>query len=41
MPQPERVVDPHHHPRWTRNPAGLGAEGAGMRIFRNAVSALA
>jgi phosphoribosylformylglycinamidine synthase len=38
MPHPERNVDPLHHPRWTRN--GLGVEGDGLRIFRNAVRAL-
>lgn len=39
MPHPERHVDPLHHPRWTRR--GLAAEGDGLRIFRNAVAALA
>ena len=39
MPHPERFVDPLHHPRWTRR--GLGGEGDGLRIFRNAVKALA
>ena len=39
MPHPERFVDPLHHPRWTRR--GLGGEGDGLRIFRNAVRALA
>lgn len=38
MPHPERFVDPHHHPRWTR--LGARAEGDGLRIFRNAVRAL-
>ncbi len=38
MPHPERNVDPLHHPRWTR--IGLGREGDGLRIFRNAVRAL-
>ena len=38
MPHPERFVDPLHHPRWTRR--GLGGEGDGLRIFRNAVRAL-
>ena len=38
MPHPERFVDPLHHPRWTRE--GLGTEGDGLRIFRNAVNAL-
>jgi phosphoribosylformylglycinamidine synthase I len=38
MPHPERFVDPLHHPRWTRR--GLGGEGDGLRIFRNAVKAL-
>ena len=39
MPHPERFVDPLHHPRWTRN--GPKTEGDGLRIFRNAVRALA
>jgi len=39
MPHPERFVDPFHHPRWTRT--GPKAEGDGLRIFRNAVRALA
>ncbi len=38
MPHPERHVDPLHHPRWTRR--GLDREGDGLRIFRNAVTAL-
>jgi phosphoribosylformylglycinamidine synthase I len=38
MPHPERFIDPLHHPRWTRK--GLGVEGDGLRIFRNAVKAL-
>jgi phosphoribosylformylglycinamidine synthase len=36
MPHPERNIEPFHHPRWTRN--GTGAEGDGLRVFRNAVS---
>ena len=39
MPHPERFVDPFHHPRWTRT--GPKSEGDGLRIFRNAVKALA
>lgn len=39
MPHPERFIDPYHHPRWTR--LGPKAEGDGLRIFRNAVLALA
>jgi phosphoribosylformylglycinamidine synthase subunit PurQ / glutaminase len=39
MPHPERFIDPYHHPRWTR--LGPKAEGDGLRIFRNAVRALA
>jgi phosphoribosylformylglycinamidine synthase subunit PurQ / glutaminase len=35
MPHPERYVDPTQHPAWTRLP--LHAEGAGLRVFRNAV----
>ncbi len=36
MPHPERYVDPTQHYAWTRS-AGLPAEGAGLRLFRNAV----
>lgn len=36
MPHPERHVDPVQHPAWTRQVA-LGAEGAGLQVFRNAV----
>ncbi len=39
MPHPERHIAPWHHPRWTRR--GLGAEGDGLRFFRNALRALA
>jgi phosphoribosylformylglycinamidine synthase subunit PurQ / glutaminase len=39
MPHPERFVDPIHHPRWTRR--GLEGEADGLRIFSNAVKALA
>ena len=39
MPHPERFINPFHHPRWTRT--GPKAEGDGLRIFRNAVRALA
>ncbi|MCA9232338.1 MAG: phosphoribosylformylglycinamidine synthase I [Planctomycetales bacterium] len=35
MPHPERFVDPTQHPQWTRLPEI--AEGAGLRVFRNAV----
>ena len=35
MPHPERFQDAHQHPRWTR--LGLTGEGAGLRLFRNAV----
>jgi phosphoribosylformylglycinamidine synthase I len=35
MPHPERHIHPTNHPRWTR---GLPSkEGAGLRLFRNAV----
>ncbi len=37
MPHPDRFFDPLLDHRWTRN--GLKAEGDGLRIFRNAVSA--
>ena len=35
MPHPERFQHAHQHPRWTR--LGLTGEGAGMKLFRNAV----
>jgi phosphoribosylformylglycinamidine synthase len=35
MPHPERHALPTQHPRWTR--LGLGPEGEGLRLFRNAV----
>ncbi len=35
MPHPERHVEPHQHPRWTRE--GLKPEGDGLALFRNAV----
>lgn len=35
MPHPERFLFATQHPHWTR--LGLRGEGAGMRIFRNAV----
>lgn len=38
MPHPDRFFDPLLHPRWTRE--GLKSEGDGLRIFRNAVTAL-
>jgi len=37
MPHPERNLVPAHDPDWTRN--GLGEEGDGLAMFRNAVSA--
>ena len=39
MPHPDRFFDPLQHPRWTR--VGLKPEADGLRIFRNAVRALA
>jgi phosphoribosylformylglycinamidine synthase subunit PurQ / glutaminase len=41
MPHPERHVDPLQHPQWTRLAGKLPAHGAGMKIFKNAVAALA
>lgn len=38
MPHPERNIEPWHHPNWTR--AGLGGDGDGLRIFRNAIAAV-
>ncbi|MBN2310357.1 MAG: phosphoribosylformylglycinamidine synthase subunit PurQ, partial [Candidatus Hydrogenedentes bacterium] len=35
MPHPEAFVHPTNHPRWTREETG--EEGAGLRVFRNAV----
>ena len=35
MPHPEAYLEPTNHPRWTREPQH--AEGAGLRLFRNAV----
>jgi phosphoribosylformylglycinamidine synthase len=35
MPHPERHILPWQHPRWTRE--GLGLEGDGIFLFRNAV----
>ncbi|MHC4472235.1 MAG: phosphoribosylformylglycinamidine synthase I [Planctomycetota bacterium] len=39
MPHPERHLEPGHHPSWTRE--GLAEEGDGVRLFRNAVAAVA
>lgn len=39
MPHPERAIDPLQHPDWTRQ--GPRPEGNGLRVFRNAVRALA
>lgn len=41
MPHPERFVEAIHHPRWTRRGTPLDQPGDGLRIFRNAVAALA
>ncbi|MCG8451402.1 MAG: phosphoribosylformylglycinamidine synthase I [Pirellulales bacterium] len=35
MPHPERFIDPTQHPQWTR--LAPQPEGAGLRLFRNAV----
>lgn len=35
MPHPERFIFATQHPQWTRQ--GLKGEGAGMKLFRNAV----
>ena len=35
MPHPEAFLEATNHPRWTRD--GLQDEGAGLRVFRNAV----
>lgn len=39
MPHPERHIDPIQHPRWTRGDAG--ADGAGLKLFVNAVRSFA
>lgn len=36
MPHPERFIDRVQHPRWTREE--LSEEGAGLKLFQNAVS---
>ena len=36
MPHPERFIDRTQHPQWTRRPKF--DEGAGLQLFRNAVS---
>lgn len=36
MPHPERFIEPHQHPQWTRRPAG--AAGAGLKLFENAMA---
>jgi len=37
MPHPERHVEFHHHPTWTREGFGPDHEGDGLRVFKNAV----
>lgn len=37
MPHPERFIHHTQHPQWTRHPDGP-TDGAGLKIFRNAVS---
>ena len=36
MPHPERFIEPHQHPQWTRRPEQ--ASGAGLPMFENAVA---
>jgi phosphoribosylformylglycinamidine synthase len=38
MPHPERFIDPHLHPRWTRD--GARPVGDGLRIFQHALKAV-
>ncbi len=38
MPHPERFIDATQHPRWTRRAEPADGEGAGLKLFRNAVS---
>jgi len=40
MPHPERHIEFHHHPRWTRRELGPHNEGDGLRVFRNALAFL-
>jgi phosphoribosylformylglycinamidine synthase subunit PurQ / glutaminase len=37
MPHPEKFVDKHTHPRWTRRSEKVDDEGDGLRIFKNMV----
>jgi len=43
MPHPEAYASPLNHPQWARQEIGgvLPAEGAGLKMFRNAVESLA
>lgn len=36
MPHPERFIEPHQHPKWTRR--GATSAGEGFRVFQNAVA---
>ena len=40
MPHPERFVSPLHHPNWTRYPKNALPSPDGLKLFKNAVSAL-
>jgi phosphoribosylformylglycinamidine synthase len=41
MPHPERFVSPLHHPNWTRFPKDAPPTADGLKLFTNAVEALA
>lgn len=41
MPHPERFVSPLHHPNWTRFPKNALPTPDGLKLFTNAVAALA
>ncbi len=36
MPHPERFIEPHQHPQWTRRPELVA--GTGLRLFENGVA---
>lgn len=41
MPHPERFTSPLHHPNWTRFPRDAQPSADGLKIFTNAVAAMA
>lgn len=38
MPHPERFIDSHQHPQWTRQQQPSSEPTAGLRLFKNAVA---